>query len=148
MLQEKEMLAGQVERITYRNEQNGWTVMDLAVDKEIHKVVGILPLCNAGDRVQLLGHWGSHPTFGVRFEAESYERKQPVGADAILRYLAAGSIKGIGPATAAAIVDKFGDDTCASWRRNPKSWRWCEEYPAAAQRKSGGFMQSNSVCAR
>jgi len=118
--QEKEMLAGQVERITYRNEQNGWTVMDLAVDKEIHKVVGILPLCNAGDRVQLLGHWGSHPTFGARFEAESYERKQPVGADAILRYLAAGSIKGIGPATAAAIVDKFGDDTLRILEEEPE----------------------------
>ncbi len=120
MPDQKEVLSGQVERITYRNEQNGWTVLDLAVDKEIHKVVGILPLCHAGDRVVVQGRWGHHATFGVRFEAESYERKQPVGAEAILRYLAAGSIKGIGPATAAAVVDKFGDDTLRILEEEPE----------------------------
>ncbi len=120
MSEERERLSGVVERITYRNEQNGWTVLDLESGGELHKVVGILPLCCVGEKVRLSGHWGSHATFGPQFVAEGCEREQPVGADSILRYLAAGSVKGIGPATAAAIVDKFGDDTLRILEQEPE----------------------------
>ncbi|MBP3388254.1 MAG: ATP-dependent RecD-like DNA helicase, partial [Clostridia bacterium] len=120
MAEEQARLNGVVERITFRNEQNGWTVLDLESGGELHKVVGILPLCCVGERVRLSGRWGNHATFGPQFEAEGCEREQPVGADSILRYLAAGSVKGIGPATAAAIVDKFGDDTLRILEQEPE----------------------------
>ena len=117
---EKQRLCGVVEHITFRNEQNGWTVLDLNDGRELHKVVGILPLCCVGDTVKLSGRFGVHASFGPQFEAEACEREQPAGAEAILRYLSAGSVKGIGPATAAAIVDRFGDDTLRVLEQEPE----------------------------
>ena len=120
MSDEKQRLCGTVEHITFRNEQNGWTVLDLNDGQELHKVVGILPLCCVGDTVRLSGHFGVHASFGPQFEAEACEREQPAGAEAILRYLSSGSVKGIGPSTAAAIVDRFGDDALRVLEQEPE----------------------------
>ena len=115
-----EPLSGVVERVVFRNEDNGWTVLDLETEEEVHKVVGVLPNVNAGESLRLLGTWVEHPSFGHQFRAEHCEACLPNGATAILRYLSAGSVKGIGPATAAKIVEKFGEETLNILEREPE----------------------------
>jgi len=114
-----QILTGQVERMVFRNESNSWTVMELAAADMLHKVVGELPVVNAGDMVKLTGQWVEHPSFGVQFRADVCEVVPPAGSDAILRYLSSGVIKGIGQATAIRIVEKFGDDTLSILENEP-----------------------------
>lgn len=102
---------GTVEDISFRNEQSGFTVVELDVDDEPVVAVGVLPPVNSGEEVHMYGHWTTHPKFGRQFAAESCESKMPSGASAILRYLSSGAVKGIGPSTATKIVEAFGDRT-------------------------------------
>lgn len=104
-------LAGVVDSVTFHNESTGFTVLDLVWGDELVTVVGALPEIFAGEQLKVSGSWQTHPTFGEQFHAESFEREMPSTASAILRYLSSGSIKGIGPATAAKIVEMFGDET-------------------------------------
>ncbi len=116
----EERLSGAVERIVFRNEQNGWTVLELADGEEYHKVVGVLPAVQAGEFLQLTGEWGEHARFGRQFNAQSYEHRLPTDTDSVFRYLASGAIKGIGPATATSIVDRFGQDTLRILEEEPE----------------------------
>lgn len=93
-------LTGTVERVVFRNEENGWTVLELEAEDELHKVVGVLPSVNVGERLRLLGAWVEHASFGHQFRAEHCESQLPTNATAILRYLSSGAVKGIGSATA------------------------------------------------
>ncbi len=104
-------ITGTVVRITYKNEANGYTVAEVRVDKENITVVGLLPFLTEGDLAEFFGKFIVHSTYGRQFSATAFERKIPQNAAAILRYLSAGAIKGIGPATAAKIVEKFGEDS-------------------------------------
>ena len=104
-------ITGTVEEITFRNEQNGLTVLELEVEEEPVIVVGVLPPVNSGEEVHMYGRWTTHPKFGRQFAAQSLESKMPSGASAILRYLSSGAVKGIGPSTATKIVEAFGDST-------------------------------------
>ena len=121
MLQnETENITGTVQRITYKNDSNGYTVADVRVGKENITVVGTLPFLCEGDLADFFGKFIIHPTYGRQFSATAFERKIPQNAAAILRYLSAGAIKGIGPATAAKIVEKFGEDTLDIIQNNPE----------------------------
>ena len=102
---------GTVEEISFRNEQSGFTVMELDVHDELVIAVGVLPPVNSGEEVHMYGHWTTHPKFGRQFAAESCESRMPSGASAILRYLSSGAVKGIGPSTASKMVEAFGDRT-------------------------------------
>lgn len=104
-------ICGIVDGVTFRKEESGFTVLDLEWGDELVTVVGTLPEVFAGERLTVTGCWQTHPTFGEQFRADSFERDMPSGASAILRYLSSGGIKGIGPSTAAKVVEKFGDDT-------------------------------------
>ena len=104
-------ITGTVEEITFRNEQNGFTVLELEVEEEPVIAVGVLPPVNSGEEVHMYGRWTTHPKFGRQFAAQSLESKMPSGASAILRYLSSGAVKGIGPSTATKIVEAFGDST-------------------------------------
>ena len=106
-----EKISGTVEEITFRNEQSGFTVLELDADDDLVIAVGVLPPLNSGEEVHMYGHWTTHPKFGRQFAAESCESKMPSGASAILRYLSSGAVKGIGPSTATKIVEAFGDRT-------------------------------------
>lgn len=116
----QEELQGTVERIVFRNEQNGWTVLDLAAEGELHKVVGVLPAAYAGEYLRLRGRWGEHKSFGVQFCAEECEHELPTGAEAVLRYLSSGAVKGIRQSTAVKILDKFGEDTLRVLEEEPE----------------------------
>lgn len=105
-------ITGVVNSIIYRNTENGWTVLELALDEgEKLTVVGALPLASVGERVELVGEHASHPKYGSQFKAVSYHTVAPATLSAIETYLGSGLIKGVGPATARAIVAAFGIDT-------------------------------------
>ena len=70
-------LTGTVERVVFRNEENGWTVLELEAEDELHKVVGVLPSVNVGERLRLLGAWVEHASFGHQFRAEHCESQLP-----------------------------------------------------------------------
>ncbi|NLN81130.1 MAG: AAA family ATPase, partial [Clostridiales bacterium] len=115
-----EKLNGSVERIVYRNDESNWTVLELASENELHKVVGVMPMVAVGETLSLAGGWVEHPSFGIQFRAEYCERHLPVGGDAILRYLSSGAIKGVGQATAIRIVEKFGDKALEILEEEPQ----------------------------
>ncbi len=113
------MIEGVVETITYRNDQNGYTVLQLATENDLITAVGILPAVNVGDQITLQGNYTTHKTYGTQFQAEAYEILRPQTAEAIYAYLASGSIKGIGPATASKIVALFGENTLTVLEKEP-----------------------------
>ena len=114
-----EQLQGTIERITYRNSQNGYTVFSLRAAAERVTAVGFLPFLAEGDVVTLQGRYVVHPTYGQQFEAESCEREMPSNAASILRYLSSGAIRGVGPATARRIVERFGDRSLEIMEQSP-----------------------------
>ncbi len=116
----EERLSGVVERVVYRSDESGWTVLELATDDAFHKVVGMLPAVQAGECLQLSGTWVEHHRFGRQFKVESYEHSLPTDTDSVFRYLASGAIKGIGPATAASLVERFGEDTLRIFEEEPE----------------------------
>lgn len=124
MEQTEQVLCGTVERVVFRNEENGWTVLELAAEDEFHKVVGVLPATQAGEQLKLTGEWVEHPKFGRQFRAHTCEHELPTDRDAVFRYLASGAIKGIGPVTASALVAQFGEDTLRVMEEEPE--RLCE----------------------
>lgn len=104
-------IEGTVEDIIFSNEINGYTVCDIRCDKEIVTAVGYMPFINVGETVKVTGKWVSHPDYGDQLKVEQYEKIIPQTAEAMEKYLASGIIKGVGPATAARIVEVFGKDT-------------------------------------
>ncbi len=116
-----ERIAGQVASVIYFNEDNGYTVLRLDVDDGSHAVVvGCIPLAAPGESLVAWGEWTRHASHGEQFRAAYTERTMPSGAAAIFDYLSSRTIKGIGPATAALIVGKFGDDALNVLRDKPE----------------------------
>ena len=118
---QQEQLTGTVEHIVFCNEDNGWTVLELDTGTTLETVVGVLPQVQAGETLRLQGEWTEHPSFGRQFKATACESTLPTDATAILRYLASGAVKGIGPATAARIVDRFGADSLRVLEEEPQA---------------------------
>ncbi len=117
--QEYIRLTGTVEHIVYQKEESGFTVLELASGGELITVVGEMPGVAEGEELVLTGNYVAHPTFGSQFRVSLYERQLPATAGAIYKYLAAGAIKGIGPALARRIVDRFGEDTLEVMEKEP-----------------------------
>ncbi len=112
MEQEYETLHGIAEELTFRREDTGFTVLDISTEEgELITVVGVLPEISPGEEVKLTGHWDTHATFGRQFRAEFCERSMPATVAQMLKYLAGGAIKGIGPSTANKIIEAFGEET-------------------------------------
>lgn len=121
MEQQWEELRGSVDRIVFRNKENGWTVLDVETENDgIQKAVGELPMVSAGETVRLHGNWTEHATFGRQFRVKTCERYLPTDTTAIYRYLASGAIKGIGPAIAMKIVQAFGEEALTIMEQEPQ----------------------------
>ncbi len=119
--QEMEIVQGVISAVVYQNYENGYAVLRLNVGGGQHiTVVGTIPLPAAGERLMVTGKWSSHPSYGRQFEAEFLERLLPQTAMEILSYLSGRILKGIGPKTAARIVEKFGDQTLVIMEREPE----------------------------
>lgn len=104
-------LEGSVERVIFHNEENGYTVLELATDQELVTVVGTVTGISEGETLIVSGNYTSHPRFGTQFKMEVCERKLPATSAAIRSYLASGAIKGIGGKLAERLVAQFGDET-------------------------------------
>ena len=115
-------LRGTIERITYHNEENGYTVAQLAVDgrADMVPVIGNMLGVNIGEAVELTGTWMAHPQYGRQFKAESVRTVLPATVAGLEKYLGSGLIKGIGPVTAKRIVRKFGLDTLRVIEEQPQ----------------------------
>ncbi|MDR1003022.1 MAG: ATP-dependent RecD-like DNA helicase [Oscillospiraceae bacterium] len=113
-------ITGTVHSVTYRNEKNGFTVLELEAGGFLYTAVGSLPEIFAGEKLSLTGSWGSHASYGEQFKIDSFEQEMPSGSAAIMRYLASGAVKGIGASTAAKIVELFGDSTLDVIEKQPE----------------------------
>src|ERR671930_1997647 len=102
-------LEGVLERITYANEETGYTVARVTTGRssDLLTVVGPLLGAQPGESLRLQGRWRSHPQYGRQFEVDSYATVLPATIQGIRRYLGSGLIKGIGPKLAERIVDHF-----------------------------------------
>ncbi|MCO5182725.1 MAG: ATP-dependent RecD-like DNA helicase [Anaerolineae bacterium] len=120
----KDQISGSVERITYYNEENGYTVLRLNPDAKgmlpfkyasgrdaLITVVGTLPELNPGEWLKLTGQWATHAKHGRQFQAELCEQSQPATVEGIKRYLGSGLVRGVGKVMAERIVDRFGLET-------------------------------------
>ena len=113
-------ISGTVEKITYLNSANSYTVAVVATKDETITVVGILPFLNEGDTAIFTGDYTFHPTYGQQFKAIEFKRIIPKNQADILKYLSSGAIKGIGPATARRIVEKFGEESLEIIENRPQ----------------------------
>ena len=104
-------ITGRIERIIYKNSENGYTVLELFTEKRLLTVSGKFPIVGIGEELELVGELKMHPEYGVQFVAESVKVESPVDETAIEKYLACGLISGVGEVTARNIVKMFGKDT-------------------------------------
>lgn len=108
------VIEGVLERITYANEENGYTVARVDTGRgagDLLTVVGALLGAQPGESLRMEGRWGSHPQYGKQFTVENYTTVLPATIQGIRRYLGSGLIKGIGPRIADRIVEHFGTET-------------------------------------
>ena len=119
-MSEKEKVEGYVEHIIFRNEENGYTVLNLSMKGRELTCVGTLPMIGEGELIEASGDYIEHAAYGKQFRIESYETKVPQDSVALERYLGSGAIKGVGAALAARIVRRFGDDTLRIIEEEPE----------------------------
>ena len=119
--QELEIIQGAISAVVYQNYDNGYAVLRLNVGGGQNvTVVGTIPLPAVGERLMVTGKWSTHASYGRQFEAEFLERLLPQTSVEILSYLSSRVVKGIGPRSAARIVDTFGDRTLEIMEREPE----------------------------
>lgn len=106
-----ETVEGYIEKIVYRNDENGYTILSLLYDEIEITCVGYFTIINEGEFIQATGNYIEHPIYGEQFLMDFYEIKEPEDAYSIELYLGSGAIKGIGKVLASRIVKKFGDNT-------------------------------------
>ena len=106
-------LSGQIERITFTNEQNGYTIARVKIDgrQDLVTVVGNLMSPTPGEMLNMRGEWITHPKFGEQFKVTQCKTALPATIFGIQKYLGSGLIKGLGPVIACRIVKKFGEKT-------------------------------------
>ncbi len=109
----REQICGHIERITFHNSENGYTVAQLKQPRhtELTCIVGCMPGIQPGETVRCFGEWKTHLIHGRQFEVTFHQIEAPADIIGIKKYLGSGLIKGIGPKYASRIVEKFGVDT-------------------------------------
>ncbi len=106
-----ETVNGYVDHIIFQNSENGYTVMSLAVNGEEITCVGVCRGLTQGETIAAEGEYVAHPVYGSQFKVSAYQVVTPKDSVGMERYLGSGAVKGVGPALAARIVKKFGEDT-------------------------------------
>lgn len=140
MDQERELteISGSVDAVIYKNEENGYTVLRLRSENdEVFTVVGTIPFAAPGETLFVTGQWSTHSVHGKQFKAEFAQRMMPSDEAAIFSYLASGTIRGIGPATASLIVQKFGKRSLDVLENEPQS---------LASIKGISLLNANQLC--
>lgn len=165
-----EALTGTLERITYYNEENGYSVLKILPDQPVRDaeardgtvtVIGVMPELAVGESLQFTGTWIDDPRWGRQFRVETVTPITPTSLNGIINYLSSGLVKGIGPKTAEKIVDHFGVSTLDILDRDPSrlaevpslksslakklAKAWAENY---AVRQTMIFLQGYGVSSR
>ena len=117
---EKETINGFVEKVVYRNTENGYTVVNISVEGDDVVCTGYFSDITEGVQIIAEGSFVEHKQYGIQFTVTSYEIKEPETSVAMEKYLGSGIIKGVGPALSAKIVKKFGDETFNIIEREPE----------------------------
>lgn len=113
-------LKGQIEEFIYQNEANSYTIAVFQTEEQdLVTIVGYLPFIAVGDSLKLEGKMVIHQEYGEQFKVESFEKLMPETAAALEKYLASGTIKGIGPITAHKIIERFGEDSINVFKFEP-----------------------------
>ncbi|MEA3469775.1 MAG: AAA family ATPase [Thermodesulfobacteriota bacterium] len=115
-----EIVQGIVERVTFHNEINGWSVLRVKCFNEFDAITVIVHQTKvfAGATMKFFGSWGNHPNYGRQFTATRAEERKPASAAALEKYLGSGLIKGVGPKTAKKIVSHFGKNTLTVFEKS------------------------------
>ena len=111
---------GKLGKIIFHNAENGYTVAIFDTEESSFRIAGSFAEPKTGAGYRLEGRFTVHPRYGEQFSFTSFEEMMPEGADAILEFLSAGNIRGIGPATARQIVDAFGDEALTIIEETPE----------------------------
>ena len=106
-----EVVEGYIDRIVYRNEENGYTVLSLQAEEEEITCVGSFPFISEGEFIKAMGSYTEHAVYGQQFLIESFDLKEPDDIFSVERYLGSGAIKGVGAALAKRIVNRFKENT-------------------------------------
>ncbi|MYD86510.1 MAG: ATP-dependent RecD-like DNA helicase, partial [Acidobacteria bacterium] len=106
-----EVLAGTIQRVSYRNEETGFCVLQVDVrgHREPATIIGTAAAITEGEWLTATGYWKNHPTYGRQFNARFLRSSTPSSTDGIEKYLRSGMIRGIGRAYAHKLVEAFGD---------------------------------------
>ena len=128
-----------MEETIFRNEENGYSVVEMRAGRESITVVGTLPALAAGEQVVLQGGWVEHPQYGKQWKATGCEIKKPTTLLGIERYLGSGLIRGVGPATAKLIVQEFGRSTLDIMSEHPER---LIEVPGIGRKRAAQLAQS------
>ncbi|MBW1984516.1 MAG: ATP-dependent RecD-like DNA helicase [Deltaproteobacteria bacterium] len=114
-------LAGNLERITYHNHENHYTIGKLRVDgiRNLVTIIGYMPGITPGETIRVRGKWEIHPRYGQQLKVDSFEVTLPSTVAAIRDYLASGIVKGIGQKMAERLVEQFKDQTLLIIEKNP-----------------------------
>ena len=115
-----DVLEGYIEKIVFRNADNGYTVLSLVNDDEEITCVGTFSFINEGEFVQVTGSFTAHPMYGEQFQVANYEIKEPEDILSMEKYLGSGAIKGIGTALAARITRRFKERTFQIIEQEPE----------------------------
>lgn len=135
MAEQRIQLCGTVEAVVYHDEHNDYAVLELTGDdNSMITAVGTFPYVAEGEELVLYGRWVSHPTYGRQFAADTYEKRMPSDVHAILRYLSSRAVRGIGPVTAAKIVNRYGVDSFDVIENHPD---WLADIPGISRKKAG-----------
>ena len=121
---EKELLqlSGAVEEIIFRNDNNGYTVLNMLCDGVHTTAVGTMSEVHIGDELKLIGNWKNHVSYGEQFAFEYYEQSVPSTEESILKYLSSGAVKGIGRATAKRLSRLSENIPWMLYRMNRTVW--------------------------
>ncbi len=146
-MQELSEINGTVSAVIFRNDENGYGVVKLELDSgENVTAVGCLPYIAPGEMISAEGSWMTHAQHGRQFKIEQCSRLLPTSAEAIYEYLAGGTVRGVGPATAALIVDRFADKALDVLEMQPEKLAEIKGISSAkAKDISAGFKKQAGV---
>ena len=116
-------LQGYIDRIVFRNEENGYSVLCMKEGNKEEFLVGVFPDVSEGEYLTARGEMNVHPIYGKQLRVQEYEFTAPSDAASTLKYLSSGAIKGIGEALATRIVKSLVMIHFALWKRNRSAWQ-------------------------
>ena len=127
-------ISGTVEKLIYQSNDSWYTVCDVCTDdNSAVTVVGIMPYISVGEGIEAFGTWVTNKDYGKQFKVEEYKKSLPKQKNYILRYLASGAVKGIGPKIAQKIVSQYGEDSFDVISKHPE---WLMEINGISRKKA------------